>query len=123
VKRIRHASKEDFDKSLFFVLPSILSDRLIELYLKSRSYASANWAASRIISNMSDLSAQQKIYILSNIKDNDQVLYSNTLGALINKIRTSLSMEEGAFNSLLKEKGLENYVTGNADDSYENIPF
>jgi hypothetical protein len=84
-KRMRNATSKDFDDSLFFDLPPLLCERLIELYIGSRSLARANWGAQTIMRNISDFSSRQRLDIVKNIKSNDQLINSNTLLALVEK--------------------------------------
>jgi hypothetical protein len=125
-KRIRSATRKDFDDSLFFTLPPLLCERLIELYIGSRSFAEANWGAQAIMRGISDFSSGQRLDIVKNIKSNDQLINSNTLLALINRIRLSKDTTDEEFDKLLSEKGLEKYTRTMKDlqkDIDEDIPF
>jgi hypothetical protein len=120
--RMRRATREDFDNSVFFAMPSVLSDRLIRLYTTSRNFAAANWAASTIVKNISDISMKQKIHVVATLKSNDQILYSSTLPALINKLRESADMPGEEFDKVLVANGLEKYTKKSVKDD-DDIPF
>jgi hypothetical protein len=120
-KRMRIATSKDFDDSLFFDLPPLLCERLIELYISSKSLAEANWGAQTLMHNISDLSSRQRLDVVTNIKSNDQLLNSNTLLALIDKIRLSKDMLDEEFDKLLSENKLEKYVGQNAKDLEKHI--
>jgi hypothetical protein len=72
---------------------------------------------------MQDLSPQQRLHIVTNIKSNDQLLSSNTLRALLDNIRSSKDMLDEEFDKLLSDNGLEKYVRNNVKDLDEDIPF
>jgi hypothetical protein len=71
--------------------------------------------------NISDLSSRQRLDVVTNIKSNDQLLNSNTLLPLIDKIRLSKDMLDEEFDKLLSENKLEKYVGQNAKDLEKHI--
>ena len=121
-RRMSTATRKDFEDALFFTMPSVLCDRLIQLYLKAPNFAEANWAAATIMSNMRDLSLEQKSRILENIKSNVQLLHSNTLSALIAKSRESMGISDEKFDQVLVANGLEKHVKKRAEID-DDIPF
>ena len=75
---------------------------------------------------ISDFSSGQRLDTVKNIKSNDQLINSNTLLALINRIRLSKDTTDEEFDKLLSENGLEKYTRTMKDlqkDIDEDIPF
>jgi len=109
-QRVRLASRDDLKGLVFFDLPSQIADRLIDLYLSSKSYDQANEMAKILSSNASDLSVANINRIISGAAKNDQVLYSFELGSLLNSLRARKKLPEDQFDSLLHDNGLSKYA-------------
>ncbi|WP_429949252.1 hypothetical protein ACQYWY_20240 [Comamonas sediminis] len=108
--RVSLSSLKEIHDAIFFIMPTEVVDRLIHLFLKSKTFDDANSTAKELITNSTDLSTDQIRYILSKIKTNYQILESYQLGKLIIKLRNAPSSPPAdEFEKLLSENNLSDY--------------
>jgi hypothetical protein len=112
LRRIKRASLDEIDSVFWFALPPAIGDRLITLYLGSRSFAEANKIGRALAIQASDLTLDHAIRILSGVTDNPEILgsfdFPNLLAALHKKTKGIRDL--GDFSMLLKEHGLEAFA-------------
>jgi len=108
-KRARKATFNELKDTAFFYLHSILADRIIDLYLKSKTYDQANTRGALIASYASDYTPEQVERIIRGAGANDQIEYSFELGTVINSLRQRKKLNIGKFDELLEESGLGKY--------------
>lgn len=108
--RLNRATVEDFEFALFFDMPTEITDRLIEIYLSSVSYAQASTCAKQMISNLTDFTDTHVRRILQGINTNNQVRGSSQVGILISALREKEKIPSDQFEVLLQENGLEEFM-------------
>jgi len=115
--RLRRASKQDLKGIwLGFGTPTEVLDKIIDVYLQSKTYDEANDWAKDLSQIGSDFSAEQIRKMLSGIAENDLITGSFQLGALISSLRTPNVLPEEKFEALLQENGLDEYCLAPQDD-------
>lgn len=109
-KRVRFASQSDLKGLFFFELPAKVADRMIELFLRAKSFDQANDLAKELVVHATDLSADHVRRVVIGAQKNEQVLYCFELGALLSSLRSRKKIPEPDFDALLVEHGLEKYA-------------
>ena len=113
--RLSRTTIRELKNASFFVFPTAVADRCIDLYLASNSYAEANETAKFISINAANFSADQQRRLLSGIQGNSQVADSFEVGPLIARFRQTDALPRSEFEALLKTCGLAEYAA-DADD-------
>lgn len=110
LSRIAVATREELKDTLFFILPTEVSDRFITMYLESRNFDQANEWAKHLAIHASDFNQDHIRRIVTCAAKNEQILYSFELGALLNAVRSRKKISEEEFDDLLKANGLSKYA-------------
>jgi hypothetical protein len=108
--RLEVATAQDISTNIFFEMPSEVVDRLIDIYLSSRSFAEANSCAKEMMLYLSDFTESHARKILQGINANTQVSGSVQVGALIAALREKKKIPLDQFEALLQESGLEKFM-------------
>lgn len=110
LSRVAVTTRAELKDTIFFILPPEVADRLVTIFLESQSFDQANEWAKHLAIHASDFNEEQIRRILTNAANNDQVLYSFELGALLNTLRSRKKISEEEFDDLLKANGLSKYA-------------
>ncbi|ARU57998.1 hypothetical protein OLMES_3979 [Oleiphilus messinensis] len=119
-KRLKKATRAELDDPLFFVLPSQIADRIVELYIESSSFDQANSFASTVTRYAGDFSIDQVKKIIKGCGENNQIEHSFEVGTVLNALRKNEKIDDSQFDEWLKEAGLEKYSKNEDDDEEEN---
>ncbi|MCC4272079.1 hypothetical protein LL254_15315 [Marinobacter nauticus] len=109
-KRLRKATRAELDEPLFFIVPSQVSDRIIELYSESRSFEQANNFASTVIRYSADYSKEQIQRIITACGENDQIEHSFEIGSVINALRKNKNVTDEIIDEWLQEADLTKFT-------------
>ncbi|WP_243304666.1 hypothetical protein [Geothrix oryzisoli] len=116
-ERVNRATRDDFKNTYFFELPGQIADRLIDLYLSSRSFDQANALGKQLMMNASDLTPVHIHRILEGVQNNSEVRYSFELNPLITSIRARKQIPESELDDLLASNGLSEFVSVGSQDA------
>ncbi|WP_277811965.1 hypothetical protein [Chromohalobacter canadensis] len=116
-KRLRKATRAELDEPLFFIVPSQVSDRIIELYSESRSFEKANDFASTVIRYAGDYSKEQIQKIIIACGENDQIEYSFEIGSVINALRKNKNVTDEKIDEWLQEADLNKFTKVEDDEN------
>lgn len=108
--RVSRATRAELKDTIFFILPNEVAERIIEIYLESKSFDQANEWAKHLAIYASDFNEDQIRRIVAGAAKNEQVLYSFELGALLNVLRSRKKISEEEFDGLLHANGLSKYA-------------
>lgn len=108
-KRARKATFKELKDTAFFSLHPSLADRIIDLYLNSKSYDQANSRGVLVSSYAGEFTSEQITKIIKGAAANDQIEYSFELGTVINSIRQVKQYDIPKLEELLEECGLGKY--------------
>ncbi|AUC87027.1 hypothetical protein CW735_01485 [Alteromonas sp. MB-3u-76] len=117
-KRLRRATRAELDEPLFFIVPSQVSDRIIELYSESRRYEQANNFASTVIRYAGDYSKEQIQKLIIACGENDQIENSFEIGSVINALRKNETVTDEKIDEWLQEADLNKFTKVKDDDNY-----
>ena len=111
-KRVSRATRAELKDAnfFFFIMPDELADRIIDIYLSSKSFDQANEWAKFLNSHVPDFNIDQIRRIVTSVSKNDQILRSFELRSLLNILRNQKIIPENEFNDLLDANGLFEYV-------------
>ncbi|MCC4634491.1 hypothetical protein [Xanthomonas dyei] len=111
-KRIARATIEEIESVLWFDLPSAVGDRLVTLYLASRSFAEANRIGRSLALYASELSLSHAQRIILEAARNEEILGSFDFPSLLNSLhkKTKGVRELGDFSAVLTEAGLGKFA-------------
>ncbi len=98
------------------MLPSLIRERVFELYLQSRNYNEANLFSDTVVLSMADAEKEEILRFIPKIKENSQVSESNNLGTVLWKIRNRKVFSDEELNTLFQTNGLDRFV-------YTPFPF
>ena len=115
-KRLRKATMAELDEPLFFIVPSQVSDRIIELYSESRNFEQANNFASTVIGCAGDYSEEQIQKIITACGENDQIEYSFEIGSVINALRKNKNVTDEKIDEWLQEADLNKFTKVEDDE-------
>jgi len=104
------ATKTELSDILFFTVPKEVADRMIAIYLESRSFDDANEWAKQMFVHSGDFNSEHIRRILAGAASNSQVLGSYQIGPLISNLRSRKMLPEDEFAQLLNSNGLEKYA-------------
>lgn len=110
LSRIAVATPEEMMATPFFDLVPEVADRLITIFLESRTYDQANKWAKWLTIFASHFNEDHIRRIVTSAAENDQVLHSFELGALLNVLHSCKKIPEADFDGLLKANGLSAYA-------------
>lgn len=109
-KRVQFATRDELKPLLFFDLPQKLADRMVALYLQSKSFDQANEMAKELAMYATDLTLEHIRTIILGVQKNDQILYSFELATLLTELRARKKIPEAEFDALLNANGLSKYA-------------
>lgn len=115
-KRVRRATRAELDEPIFWDLPPQVSDRIIELYAKSKSFDQANSFASTVTRYAGDYTREQIRKIIEACGENDQVENSFEVGTVINALRKNRLVTDEDIDEWLDEVGLNKFVKVKDED-------
>jgi hypothetical protein len=108
--RLRNSTRAELDGLLLFVVPSQVSDRIIELYSESESFEQANDFAATVIRYAVDYSKKQIEKIISACGGNYQIENSFEIRSVINSLRKNKDVTDENMDEMLVAAGLTNFV-------------
>lgn len=117
--RILRANRKELKEAFFFSIRGPISERYVELYLKSASFEQANDWAKEIIGNIEDFDESQLHSLIADGSKNSEITGSFRFSDVISAVQKTEKLEKGALNTVLISSGLGEYV--DADDP--DIPF
>lgn len=109
-ERIQLATLAELKPLIFFDLPTKVADRLVTLYLQSKSFDQANVAAKELALYARDLTADHIRRIVLGAQKNEQILSSFELRTLLAALRVCKKIPQNEFDQLLNANGLSQYV-------------
>jgi hypothetical protein len=109
-RRVMFATKKELSQTFFFAYPKEVVDRVIALYLESKSFDEANDWAKQMFPYTDDFNADHVRRVLSNAAKNGQILGSFQIGPLVSNLRSRKKLSVDEFERLLSENGLEEYA-------------
>ncbi|MBP6895658.1 MAG: hypothetical protein KBC94_14655 [Pseudacidovorax sp.] len=117
--RVQKLTLTEIKSALFLVTPPAIIDKAIDLYLRSRSFESANSGAKVITDLVPELNINQIGRLLIGMAANSEITGSFSLKPLLQKIKDSGRPELPASIILekIKETELDDYLDDDADES------
>ncbi len=111
--RLQRASSKELGAALFFRLHPLIADKIIDIYIYSRSYSEANaWSETFAIAIYVDcFTASQQVRMLRGMAANGEILGSFQVENVIESLRHSKRIDALEFDKVLLEVGLEQYVS------------
>jgi hypothetical protein len=108
--RVAKMTLKDFNNAFFFIMPSLVRERLIEAYAASASFEEANSWGHVIQGSAVDLERREVKQILETINKNGQIKGSFQLRPVVQALRKSRGYSDAEFNALLVDNGLDEFV-------------
>lgn len=109
-KRIRIATRADLAYPLFFDFPIPVADRIVKLFVESKSFDQANSFSSTVIMYALDFSKEQVEMIIRACGENDQIRDSFQIGSVINSMRKNENLTDTEIDAWLMDVGLKRYA-------------
>lgn len=109
-KRVKSANRSDLEAPLFFVLPALVGDRIVELYAGSQSFDQANSFSSVVARYASDYTKDQVERIIRACGENYEVKESFEVTTVINAMRQNKSVADAEIDEWLEDVGLKKYA-------------
>jgi len=107
--RVNKISINDFQDAFFFSLPEKIADKMISLFLDSRTFDQANTSAKIIALHADDYTERQVYKIVTEAAGNNQITGSFGIDTVFAALRKSKIIPIEDFDKLLVELGIDNY--------------
>lgn len=107
LKRIEKIDRNEAKNLVLFFTPEPVVDRLIELYITSPNFSTANEFANILSRYVIDMNERQIQFLLDNIMNNGQVKESNNLAALLRVIKKEARIDSNQLSHILQRNELE----------------
>lgn len=104
--RLGRATRDELRGTIWFVLPPLVGDRYVDIYVKSDSFASANDWAQEIIRHASDFSADQQRRLIAEGAQNSQVTGSFQIANVVASLRGTNRVPPEEFEQLVRDGGV-----------------
>jgi len=111
-KRIARSTVDEIESVFWFDLPASVADRLIDIYLRSRSFAEANKNGRLLTIYASELAVEHAQRIITGSAANEEIVGSFDFPGLLNALhkKTKGVRELGDFVTLLNDSGLGGFA-------------
>ena len=110
IKRIKYATRADLKVPMFFTLPQLVGDRIVELYAGSRSFDQANSFSSTVTLHVLDYTKDQVERIIRACGENYEIVNSFEVTTVINTMRENKCVTDAEIDTWLGDVGLNKYV-------------
>jgi len=107
--RVNKISINEVQDVFFFVLPEKIADKIISLFLESRTFDQANTSAKTIALHVDDYSEGQVYKIVTGAAGNNQITGSFGIDTVLSALRKSKKIPVEDFDKLLIEVGIDGY--------------
>ncbi|MGX9778932.1 MULTISPECIES: hypothetical protein [Stenotrophomonas maltophilia group] len=111
-KRIARSTVDEIENVFWFDIPASVADRLIDIYLRSRSFSEANKTGRLLTVYASELSVEHAQRIIKGSAANEEIVGSFDFPGLLNALhkKTKGVRELGDFVTLLNDSGLGGFA-------------
>jgi len=114
--RLRRATRDELNGSVFFAIPIQVSDRIIDLYSQSETFDQANNFASTVIRYAVDYNKDQIQKLIKACRENGQIEYSFEIGSVINALRKNKRISDDEVDKLLLDSELNKFIKPNNNE-------
>lgn len=109
-KRVAAASRVEIGRSTSTLYDEAVGARVMELFINSPNFATANDFGSTVIRFAKFFTKEQVCNIVRACGLNDQIKYSFVVGAVISALKDNANVDAEEFDSVLREVGLDEYI-------------
>jgi len=109
-ERLRKITRSEIDDPIFFDLPILVGDKIVELYTKSESFDQANSFSSTVIRYASDFMKEQVERVIRSCGENFEIENSFEVATVINAMRKNKQVTDAEVDSWLVDVGLKKYA-------------
>jgi hypothetical protein len=109
-KRLRKTTRKEINDLILFYLPIPFGDRIVELYVESKSYDQANSFSSTVVSHAGDFTKDQVEKIVRASGENYEIRNSFEVATVISAMRKNKKVTEADFDAWLIDVDLKKYV-------------
>ena len=109
-RRVKYATRSDLGAPAFFILPSLVGDRIVKLYAESQSFEQANSFSSVVVRHAYDYTKGQVERIIRACGNNYEIKESFEVTTVINAMRQNKSVTDEEIDEWLIDVGLKKYT-------------
>lgn len=109
-KRLQKTTRSEIDEPLFFELPISVGDKIVNLFVESRSFDQANSFSSTVTRYALDFTREQVEKIIRACGENYEIKNSFEVETVVNAMRKNKKVSDAEVNSWLTDVELEKHA-------------